>query len=253
MKKKSVLALTLGISLAVGSLALGTYTLGEANQRPMGTECKQFQHDRPMVDGQKHQEMLKLLQIDEQTFKQEKESGKTLAEIAAGHNISRQAILDMVVKHMNEGIEKGLADGRLSQEQATQMKIHAVEKAEKMIDGKDRGFHKMQGPNKDGNGKPMYDREKHQEILSLLQIDEQTFKQEKSSGKSLAEIAANHNVSRQAVLDVVVKHMNERIEQGLAEQKLTTEQGNEMKAHVLEKAQEMVDNKMMGHHGKHQR
>ncbi len=250
MKKNSLLAVTLGISLAVGSLAIGNYSIGQAQRGPIDGPCKQFSHDKPMYDSQKHQEMLSLLQIDEQTFKQEKQSGKSLTEIAAGHNISRQAILDIVVKHMTEGIEKRLSEGKISQEQATQMKSNVVEKAGKIIDGRGMGSHKMQRPNKEGQEKGMHDSGKHQEILSLLQIDEQTFRQEKSSGKSLAEIAANHNVSRQAVLDVVVKHMTEGIDKGVANQRLTTEQAAEMKVHVLEKAQEMVDDTRMGHHGK---
>ena len=250
MKKNSFLAVTLGISLAVGSLAIGTYSIGQAQQGPIDGPCKQFPHDKPMYDSQKHQEMLSLLQIDEQTFKQEKQSGKSLTEIAAGHNVSRQALLDIVVKHMNDGIEKRVSEGKMSQEQANQMKSNAMEKAERMIDGKVMGPRKMQGPNKEGQERGMHNSGKNQEILSLLQIDEQTFRQEKSSGKSLAEIAASHNVSRQAVLDVVVKHMTEGIDKGVASQRLTTEQAAEMKAHVLEKAQEMIDDTRMGYHGK---
>ncbi|MBP2625340.1 MAG: hypothetical protein H6Q68_51 [Firmicutes bacterium] len=257
MKKKSILALTLGLGLAVGSLTMGTYTMVQANQRPAGMEHMQMGHEKPMFEKENHQEMLDLLQIDEQTFKQEKNSGKSLAEIAAAHNVSRQAVVDLVVKHMNQHIDKGLAEKRLTADQANEMKTSTVEQAQRMVDGQHMGFDKMHGPKECGNekpmhGRPMHDRPDHQELLTLLQIDEQTFKQEAESGKSLAEIASAHNVSRQDLVDLVVKNMNEHIDRRLAES-ITVEQANEMKAHAAEKAQEMVDKKMMEHHAEPQR
>lgn len=258
MNKKSIVALTLGLGLAVGSLTMGTYSIVQANQRPVGMEHMQMGHQKPMFDKANHQEMLNLLQIDEQTFKQEMGSGKSLAEIATAHNVSRQAVIDLVVKNMNQRIDKGLAEKRITEEKANEMKTNVVEHAQKMVDGQHMGFDKMHGPKKCGNekpmfGKPMHDRPNHQEMLTLLQIDEQTFEQERNSGKTLAEISAAHNVSREAVVDSVVKNMNQHIEKDLAEERITAEQANDMKANAVEKAQQMVDKKMMGHHGKPQR
>lgn len=258
MKKKSILALTLGLGLAVGSLTMGAYAIVQANERPAGMEHMQMGREKPMHDKENRQEILNLLQIDEQTFKQEKDSGKSLAEIAAAHNVSRQAVIDLVVKNMNQHIDKGLAENRITAEKANEMKTNAVEHAQKMVDGQHMGFNKMHGSKKFGNekpmhGKPMHGRLNHQEMLALLQIDEQTFKQEADSGKSLAEIASAHNVSRQDVIDVVVKNMNQHIDKQLAEAHLTVEQADEMKTHAAEKAQEMVDKKMMKHHDKPQR
>jgi len=229
MKKKKILALTLGLGLAVGSLT-GTYTIAQANQKPAGIQNMQMGHEKPMCDKEDHQKMLKLLQIDEQTFKQEADSGKSLAEIGLAHNVSRQAIVDLVVKNMSQHIDKGLADKSITVEKANEMKANAVEKAQKMVDVKPMDFEKMHGSKNNGP----------EAMLKLLQIDEQTFKQEADSGKSLAEIASAHNVSRQAVVDLVVKDMNEHIERRLAES-ITVEQANEMKTNAVQEAQKMVD------------
>ena len=237
MKNKKILALTLGLSLAVGTLT-GSYTMAQANESPAVNQNMQMGHEKPMNDKGNyqgnHQEMLKLLQIDEQTFKQEADSGKSLAEIAAAHNVSKQAVVDLVVKNMNQKIDKGLADKRFTAEQANEMKTNAVEKAQQMVDGKLMGFNEM------------HNKANLQEMLTLLQIDDQTFKQEAASGKSLAEIAAAHNVSRQAVIDVVVKSMNQHIDKGLTDKRITVEQANEMKTNAVEKAQQMVDVKPIG-------
>jgi len=244
MKKKKILALTLGLGLAVGSLT-GTYTMAQANQKPAEIQNMQRGHEKPMFDKANHQDLWTLLQIDEKTFKQEADSGKSLVEIAAAHNVSRQDVIDLVVKNMNQQIDKGLAEKRITAEQANEMKSNAVEKAQQMVDEKPMGFNKMHGPERNGHGQPMFGRQNHQEMLTLLQIDEQTFKQEADSGKSLVEIAAAHNVSRQAVIDLVVKNMNQQIDQRLADS-ITAEQANEMKSNAVEKAQQMVDKKMMG-------
>lgn len=256
MNKKSLLALTLGVSLAVGSLVMGTYTMAQANQRPAGMEQEEGRpekHERPMFNKEHQQELLALLQIDEQTFKQEKSSGKSLAEIGAEHNVSRQEIVDLVLKHMNQHLDKGVAEGRLTNEQANEMKTHAAERAQGMVDGKHTGFGKMHGDKKDGHRQPMHNQQNQQDLLNLLQIDEPTFKQEIDSGKSLGQIATAHNVSRQDIVDLMVKHMNQHIDKGLSEGRLTEEKANEMKSHAVEKAQEMIDHNMMGHHQKQER
>jgi len=237
---KKILALTLGLGLAVGSLT-GTYTIAQANANPAGIENMQKGHEKPMFNKANHQEMLTLLKIDEQTFKQEKDSGKSLAEIAAAHNVPRQAVVDLIVKNMNEHIDKGLADKRITVEQANEMKTNAVEKAQKIVDGQLMGFDKM------------HNIQNPQEMLTLLKIDAQTFKQEKDSGKSLAEIAAAHNVPKQAVIDLIVKDMNKQIDKGLSDKRITVEQAKEMKTNAVEKAQKIVDGQLMGSDKMHNR
>lgn len=255
MNKKSLLALTLGVSLAVGSLVMGTNTMVQANQRPAGMEQEEGRpdkHVRPMFNKEHQEELLALLQIDEQTFRQEKESGKSLAEIGAEHNVSRQEIVDLVLKHMNQHLDKGVAEGRLTEDQAKEMKNHAAEKAQEMVDGKHMGFDKKHGDKNGCHREPMHNKQDQQELLKLLKIDEPTFKQEIDSGKSLGQIATAHHVSQQDIVNLMVKQMSQHIDKELAEGKLTNEQANEMKQHSAEKVQKMIDHPMMKHHQQHE-
>jgi len=192
-------------------------------------------HKRPMMNIQNHQEMLTLLQIDGQTFKQELSSGKSLAEIGATHNVPRQAIVDLVVKNMNQQIDNKLATDVA---RAKEMKANVVEIAQKMVDGQ---------PMAQMGSDTMHNRQNPitQELLTLLKIDAQTLDQEQRSGKSLAEIGATHNVSRQAVVDLVVKNMNRQIDTGVAEQRITGLQATAMKTNAADKAQIVVDKNMM--------
>ena len=242
MRNKKALAITLGLGLAVGSLTMGTATIAEANQRPTGMHNMQMSHQRTIYDEVNHNEMLALLEIDEQTFKVEADSGKSLAQIGSAHHASRQAILDLVVRHMNHQIDKGVRDNCMTAAQATVMRTDVVVTAQKMIDRKPMGFMGAMGPI--GFDK-MHNRPVSPEMLKLLQIDEQTFRQEQGSGKSLAQIAVTHNVSRQAVVDLVAKNMIQKINQGVTDKIITVAEAKEMKINVEDQSQKMVDKSMM--------
>ena len=248
MKNRKALALTLGLSLAVGSLTIGTSTIAHANQAPAGIHNMQRGTEQPI-----QQEMLTLLQIDEQTFRQEKDSGKSLREIATAHNVARQDVVNLLVKDMTGQIDQGVADKRFTTEQAQDMKINAVDRAQKMVDGLPMGptmgpieFDIAQGPEMNGQERPMMNKPIPQEMLKLLKVDEQTFKQEQSSGKSLSDMAVAHNVPRQDVVDLVVKNMNQQIDKRLTEERITAAQATEMKANAVDRAQKMVDGQRMG-------
>ena len=243
MRNKKTLALTLGLGLAVGSLTMGTATIGQANQRPAGMQNMQMGHQRTIYDQVNHNEMLALLKIDEQTYKEEADSGKSLAQIGAAHHASRQAILDLVVRHMNHQIDKGLRDNRITAAQAIEMKTNAVVTAQKMIDRQPMGSVGAMGPI--GFDK-MHNRPVSPEMLTLLQIDEQTFREEQNSGNTLAQIAITHNVSRQAMVDLVVKEMSHHIDQGVADKLITAAQATEMKINIVDRAEKMVDGQFMG-------
>ena len=247
-KVRKILALTLGLGLAVGSLT-GSYTIAQANERPAGIENTQTGHEKLIFDKADHQEILTLLQIDEEAFKKDVDSGMSLTEIAASYHISRRPVVDAVVNNINKQIDKGLADKRITVEQANELKANSVKKAQMIVDIKPIGFDNVndkqapQGANdqqasKDGN-------QNLQEMLTLLKIDAQTFQQEQASGKSLAGIAAAHNVPRQAVVDLVTKDMNKQIDTGLAEKRITAEQAKEMKTNAVQKVQEIVDRSMV--------
>jgi predicted DNA-binding protein YlxM (UPF0122 family) len=327
---KKIIALTLGLGLAVGSLT-GSYTIAQANERPAGIEnmqTSQMGHAKLIFEKADHKDLLKLLQIDEETFKKDADSGMSLTEIAASYHVTRKPVVDVVVKNINRQIDKGLADQRITEEQAKELKANSQKKAQVIVDIKPIVFDNAgqtpqgmsdkqvpqgmndkqvpQGMNDKQEPQGMSDKQvpqgmndkqvpqgvndkqvpqgvndkqvpqgvndkqvpqgvndkqapqgvndkqnsndnnqNLQDMLTLLKIDAQTFKQEQASGKSLAEIAATHNVPRQAVVDLVTKDMNQQIDTGLAEKRITPEQANEMKTNGTQKIQDMVDKSMV--------
>lgn len=251
MKRKGLLAIALGITLTLGGLTLGHDNLVQAQRDPGAVQTNQQQCDRPdhkgmgfhREDRQKdHQEMLTLLKMDEKAFMEARKSGKTLAQIAEAQGVDRQTVVDLMVKHMNRHIDQGVADGRIPADKASDMKAKAVERAQKMVDSNKKPM--------DGRRHHKLDPQAMKEMLSLLNIDQQTFMNEMHNGKSLAQIAEDNGVDRQDVIDLMVKQMNRHIDQALKDGRITADKANDMKAHAVERAQKMVDRTGPAHPGK---
>lgn len=80
-------------------------------------------------------------------------------------------------------------------------------------------------------------------LLSLLQIDQATLKQELKAGKSLADIAAEKGVAEQQVIDTLVQQATQRIDQAVQNGKLTQDKADQMKAKLADRVKAMVEKK----------
>ena len=91
---------------------------------------------------------------------------------------------------------------------------------------------------------PMHDRRngEHLDALSsLLGITSDELKTELRSGKSLAEIATDTGVDTQKVIDAIVADMTERLNEKVAEGKITQTQADTMLATVVDRVTAMVN------------
>lgn len=65
----------------------------------------------------------------------ELESGTTIAQVAEAKGVALQTVIDALVADMNDHLDKALADGRLTQEQADARKADATQRATDMVNG----------------------------------------------------------------------------------------------------------------------
>lgn len=233
-KTKWLLVLSLATTITGSGIVMAATSADQkTDAKPGHPMCQQMKHGR-----QNHQAMLDLIKIDEATFRSEIKAGKTLAQMAAEHGVTEQAVIDLAKQHMTERIEEGVKAGRLTAEQAERMKDNMEQRAEQMVKsapGPRGGF----GPGKFGPHF-MGNEQKHKELLELLKIDENTLRSEFKAGKTLGQIAVEHGISEQAVIDLKIRHMTERIEEGLKSGRLTAEQAEQMKAGTAQRAEQMV-------------
>lgn len=86
------------------------------------------------------------------------------------------------------------------------------------------------------NGEPDYTADyflNDEKLFSLLEINAQELKQELATGKSVVEIAASKNISRQQVIDVIAKTQLDVQIQGEPENNLSMEQLKDLETKVV--------------------
>ena len=91
---------------------------------------------------------------------------------------------------------------------------------------------------------PMHDRRngEHLDAVSgLLGITSDELKTELRSGKSLAEIATEKGVDTQKVIDAIVAELTEKVNEKVAEGKITQNQADTMLANAVERVTAMVN------------
>jgi predicted DNA-binding protein YlxM (UPF0122 family) len=89
-----------------------------------------------------------------------------------------------------------------------------------------------------------------QKLLTLLNIDAQTLKQDLKAGKSLADIAAEKNITEQQVIDLLVTDATQKLDQAVQSGKLTQDKADKMKTNLTDKIKKVVERKGTFHEGK---
>ena len=252
MNKKMVWALVIG--LATTGVGVTT-TYAAATSTTTGNEqvvTKAAVKDKGSHFHMKDQtELLSLLKLDEQALKDKKAAGQSLAEIAEAQGVTRQQLSDALVKQQETQLAQAVADGKLTQEQADSKKASFADKVAQMIDAKGDapfmkghdGFGKGMGMKKGGHlGKA-----DQTELLNLLKLDQQALHEKRAAGQTLAEIAEAQGVTRQQLIDVLVKQHEAQLAKAVEEGKLTQEQADTQKATISDKVTKMIDEQGHGH------
>ncbi len=88
----------------------------------------------------------------------------------------------------------------------------------------------------------------HAKMLELLKIDAQTFRAEMKAGKTLLVIANEHDVSVEELKGLLTAQMTNHIEQGVKEGRISADRATNMKAHMADRVDNMINGKGPMHH-----
>lgn len=232
--KKWLLAVSVATMIAANGIVMAAVAPEQKNEtngkRSAAFTGKDFQHKRN--HKMDNTELLSLLKIDAQTFKNEMKAGKSLLTIAKEHGVSEQALKEFMIQKMTQRIEAGVKAGKLTAEQADKMKANMEERVSVMMNGEKA----MQ------RGRmPRHRAFDNSAILKLLKIDQDTFRSEMKSGKSLVTIAKEHGVSEQTLKDTMVQQMKQRIEDGVKTGKISAEKAEQMKTNMEKHIGDMIN------------
>lgn len=152
-------------------------------------------------------------------------------------NVSEDDLDGAFIQAKTEHIDQKVADGDLTEEEATAIK-------EKIASGE---FHFGDKKGKKGERYEKM-RETHQAVAEFIGIDEEAMKEALMSGQTLAEVAENNGKSKVELVDFLTDYITGQIIDAVEEEKIDQDKADEMLAKLSEKVSEMVD-KVRDHDG----
>lgn len=234
--KKWLLAISMATMITANGIAMAAVTAEQAaptSQRP-AIAAKGLMDKAGMKE--EFNALLKLLKIDATTFKDEMKAGKSLVTIAGEHGVSEQTLKDFMIGEMTKRLDAAVKAGKLDADKVDKMKANMEQRVSDMINGK--------GPMHDGKG---FMRGEHKfdnsKLLTLLNIDADTFKAEMKAGKTLVAIAGEHGVSEQALKDFMKSEMTERLAAAVKAGKLNADKADKMKVNMEQRVSDMINGK----------
>ncbi|WP_139488087.1 hypothetical protein [Brevibacillus dissolubilis] len=188
-------------------------------------------------------EMLSLLKMDKESLKQQLMSGKSLAEVAQAQGVSKEQMIQLLTKQHNAKVDAALKGGKISEQNANEMKQRYGAFVPKMIERK--------GLMKFSQFKLVLGRQKpweNDELAKLLKLEKEVLKDQLRSGRSLAEIAQTQGVPKDQVIQLLTKQYTEKLDKAVKSGKLPENTANEMKKHFNIVIPRIVEKKGLGKH-----
>lgn len=222
MKNRTMLSFAAGSAIAVAGLIGGTVAMATDNGST-GSRAVGLSHAN--VD----------------------QANEYVAALAKNLGVSEQTLRDALKTTNLEFLDKAVADGKLTQEQANTIRAKIESGEGPMFGFGARGFgHGGKGGGmapfvKGGDG-----------LAEFLGIDSATLRTEMQGGKTLAQVAEAHGKSRDDLKAFLTKQNEDRLAEAVSGGKLTQARADEMKAKFAEKIDAMIDGTMpFGGHGGH--
>jgi len=108
-----------------------------------------FEHGRIHMEFRALDDAATYLGLNEDELRAELEDGKTLAEVAKGHDKSVDGLVDALVEATNARLDQAVEEGHLSQEHADELKTETKERVEAFVNGEPLRFeHRWGRPGK---------------------------------------------------------------------------------------------------------
>jgi hypothetical protein len=184
--------------------------------------------------------------------------GASIADIAGESNL--QAVVDALVAEHEDRIDEAVGDGRLSEEEAEEVRAAVADRVEAMVNGehptgfKPFGMDRFHGRDRfDGfDSRGMFGLDQIAEELDLS-VDE--LWESLAGGSTLAEIADEKGVATDTLIDTVLADLDEKLDALVADERLTRERADEIREGSAAMIESMINGEMPAlggfkfHHG----
>jgi len=175
-----------------------------------------------------------LLGISPEEIREERESGKSLVEIAGAQGVSEDTLIWAIMLAPKDAIEQKVEEGILTQERADQLLERLEQVALHEVNREETGFPAFRRMRENIKQRRSLSFAKElkieatEAVSELLGLSPEGIREERESGKSLVEIAEEQGVSEDTLIWAIMIAPREVIEQKVEEDKFTREQAGQM-------------------------
>ena len=163
--------------------------------------------------------------------------GSTLAEIAAANGSTTDAIVAAAVANLSERLDEAVADERLTREEADEKLADAEERLTERAESDEPFEFRGRGH---GFGKRGF-RLGPDVLTETLGMTPQELREALGAGQTLAEIAEAQGVSTDDLVAALTSRITEKLDEAVADGKLTQEEADEKLADIEERTRTAVE------------
>lgn len=164
-------------------------------------------------------------------------AGSSFARVAQAHGVSRDTLVSRLTADANAAVDAALAAGRLTAEHAQSIKAHLPELIANAVD---RTWPEARPRGDRGTAGKAILADLLQSAAQAIGIDSAVLKRE-LPGKSVAQVAQAHGVSRDTLVASMSAAATKRIDDAVAAGKLTADQASRLKAGLAQHIGTFVD------------
>ncbi|MBB6024840.1 putative DNA-binding ribbon-helix-helix protein [Paenibacillus sp. JGP012] len=197
--------------------------------------------------GPHAEKLLSVLGLTKDELKEALKADQSLAEIAAAQKVETQTLIDTLAAAEKEGLQKQLADSKITQTQYDERLASITERISEMVKEKPSALrakkpeHAAPGLGLPGRGLgPEVDRNLDK-LASLLGVTTSELTSSLKNGDTLAAIASNQKVNVQTLIDQLVTDRTSDLQQELKDGKITQAQYDERVADLTQRITDLVN------------
>jgi len=157
--------------------------------------------------------------------------GKTVAAVATEHSVDPANVVNAVVAALTQRIDQAAAAGKIDATRAEQAKQNLPARANRFVN---------ETKSKHGRGRAIL-KDAANAAAKEIGVSVADLKQARKDGKSIAQVAKDHNKSVDDVVNAVVKQATSDIDQAVKDGKLDSKKADEIKQKLPDRAKQLVN------------
>ena len=158
-------------------------------------------------------------------------AGKTVAAVAGEHNVDPAGVVNAVVTALNQRIDQAAMEGKIDADRAAKAKEKVPNLANRFVN---------ETKSNQGRGRAVL-KDAANAAAKEIGVSVDDLKQARKDGKSIAQVAKDHNKSVDDVVNAIVKQATSHVDQAVKDGKLDSKKADEIKQKLPDRVKKLVN------------